>query len=898
MSTDPTFDIFISYSHHDEDWVRSRLLRRLEAAGLRVCIDFRDFEPGLPSLVNMENAVERSHKTLIVLTPAWVKSEWTAFESLLIQTDDPAGRRRRMIPLLLKPCDPPRRIAMLTYLDFTDPPQFDFQMSRLVRAIKPDIDRIEEKRPLKELLMEPIPATPYFIGRGKELAAYREELQRERIVIIKGMAGVGKTTLGAKLAREEAEREEQIFWFTFDPVEKNTAEALFWALAAFLESRKQPDLWRYLQGEIGSQKPLGETVKLNLFLSGLASGDYLLCFDDFQVVKDAPDVAHFFKLIHQRFVGRRQDLPARFIIMGREVPPEMEYLVSESLRGFNKEEGRAFVEDRNLRLPPALLQRLWDRTEGNPQLLDLSVSALAAMDGNLAAMEDFIEAMARRGDIRDYLMTNIYAVLQPEEKIVVGVLSVFPTPVRWEVAEDILAAEGITGVVPCIDALLNKHIVSEAKDGRIHCHGLVREYCYRVLDREDRERFHQRAADYYEQEENYLAAAHHHFERGAQGQALNLLTANAQTIINDGGAGALLEQLARFQRRRLGSKQWVALCQARGDGYRMRGEYRQALEAYEAALGEATEEEARAELLRRIGITYDIGLGEYGQAVEHFMNSLDISKTLEDQASMADAYHAMGWAYYRLDRLEQARECFTVSQEIGQELGDKLLLAKTDLGLGLIDWREGQLEEARVRFEESRRIFRAFGERMREAFAVGNLGLIYGEIGDLDRELSYYRQAVEIQEEIGDVYGLRIAYNNLGNLYHLLRNHAQAIHYYEQLAQLAQDTGHKPMLNTAYSGLADVHLALGDPQRGLEYAQDARRIAQDIGPGVELGVSWRVLGEVWTALGDPAQAKACFEQSIPFLEEAKEYEELERAQRGLEKALSQLGADSSSQKEE
>jgi len=54
-------------------------------AGLRVCIDFRDFEPGLPTLVNMENAVERSRKTLIVLTPDWVESEWTTFESLLIR---------------------------------------------------------------------------------------------------------------------------------------------------------------------------------------------------------------------------------------------------------------------------------------------------------------------------------------------------------------------------------------------------------------------------------------------------------------------------------------------------------------------------------------------------------------------------------------------------------------------------------------------------------------------------------------------------------------------------------------------------------------------------------------------------------------------------------------------
>ncbi|MFC1718649.1 toll/interleukin-1 receptor domain-containing protein [Candidatus Poribacteria bacterium] len=65
------YDVFISYSHEDSQWVRDWLLLRLEGAGLKVCIDFRDFDIGMPSLVNMEKAVELSGKTLLVLTPNW-----------------------------------------------------------------------------------------------------------------------------------------------------------------------------------------------------------------------------------------------------------------------------------------------------------------------------------------------------------------------------------------------------------------------------------------------------------------------------------------------------------------------------------------------------------------------------------------------------------------------------------------------------------------------------------------------------------------------------------------------------------------------------------------------------------------------------------------------------------
>lgn len=50
------YDVFISYSHADGAWVRGWLLPRLEAAGLRVCIDERDFDLGVPSIVNIERA--------------------------------------------------------------------------------------------------------------------------------------------------------------------------------------------------------------------------------------------------------------------------------------------------------------------------------------------------------------------------------------------------------------------------------------------------------------------------------------------------------------------------------------------------------------------------------------------------------------------------------------------------------------------------------------------------------------------------------------------------------------------------------------------------------------------------------------------------------------------------
>lgn len=132
---EPTYDVFISYSHTDQVWVWDWLIPRLKAAGLAVCTDRESFALGVPSLINMENAVAASRHTLLVLTPAYLASEWTMYEQLLTQTHDPSGLRQRTIPVLRQPGSLPMRIAMLTYADLTGALNEEAQLARIVHTI-------------------------------------------------------------------------------------------------------------------------------------------------------------------------------------------------------------------------------------------------------------------------------------------------------------------------------------------------------------------------------------------------------------------------------------------------------------------------------------------------------------------------------------------------------------------------------------------------------------------------------------------------------------------------------------------------------------------------------------------------------------------------------------------
>ena len=131
------YDVFISYSSHDKEWVRNDLLNRIEGAGFRAFIDFRDFARGAPSIKEMERGVVRCRKTLLILTPAYVESAWCELETIMLQTLSPANQDLRLIPVLKSRCSKPLRIGALTHIDFTENADLDLAWTQLLGSLSP-----------------------------------------------------------------------------------------------------------------------------------------------------------------------------------------------------------------------------------------------------------------------------------------------------------------------------------------------------------------------------------------------------------------------------------------------------------------------------------------------------------------------------------------------------------------------------------------------------------------------------------------------------------------------------------------------------------------------------------------------------------------------------------------
>ncbi|KAH3718771.1 hypothetical protein DPMN_061578, partial [Dreissena polymorpha] len=114
------YDVFISYSSDDLSWVKDVLLCRLENAGYRVCIDYKDFTPGLPIADNILDSIYRSRKTLVLLSRNFLRSMWGQFE--LQQALHRAVSQRQEVLIVIKydSSRVPMKLMGKTFLDWTD----------------------------------------------------------------------------------------------------------------------------------------------------------------------------------------------------------------------------------------------------------------------------------------------------------------------------------------------------------------------------------------------------------------------------------------------------------------------------------------------------------------------------------------------------------------------------------------------------------------------------------------------------------------------------------------------------------------------------------------------------------------------------------------------------------
>ncbi len=201
MTDETKYDVFISFTSANKDWVRKTFIPALEAEGLTCCDYYRDFEVGAPIVKEMERAVLESRKTILVLSPEYLKSKWVEFENLMLQTLDAANQERRLLPVVYKQCEIPLRIKYLNCVNLDNPDDINIEWQRLFKAIgSPITEKTATKITATRAdwcFKHPYAALPNFTGRVKERQMLSDWLNDDvhPLLVLRALGGFGKSAL-------------------------------------------------------------------------------------------------------------------------------------------------------------------------------------------------------------------------------------------------------------------------------------------------------------------------------------------------------------------------------------------------------------------------------------------------------------------------------------------------------------------------------------------------------------------------------------------------------------------------------------------------------------------------------------------------------------------------------
>ncbi len=612
-----------------------------------------------------------------------------------------------------------------------------------------------EERKATPTVVSELPSIVHFFGRKKELAQLHRWLASDQphLIVVVGIAGIGKTTLVAKLVTEHRER-RSIFWHRIHSWE--TLRNIVDAVAAFLRQLERHELALYIENarqiNLGDLKPI-----LDHDLGGL---DALFVFDDCHEATE--EIVQFISLLKEILPGTSG---VKALLTSRRPVPcydRREVVVTKTvaeyqLKGLDEASARQLLDlDR---VDDFTFASIYDNTEGHPLILEL-ISTDAVLDDGHDGQKD----------VRLYLRDEIFRQLDEREKALLGLLSLFrsaaPLEALYAVAPDL--------EYETVERLIDRNLVKATTAG-YDIHSLLREFFSNRLNPVRARSHHAKIGDYYrgrEEDRAPLDAVYHLLKGGQPEPAQALILDHGRALVQKGYHREVLSLLTAIENTDLDPVEEPAIL-----------------------------------LLKGIAYTFS---GQWKEAMDHYQRALDGARDAQRMLQLATAYNCIGAVHYRRGDWIEARRCYKAgldaleAMDAREETTVKQTYAKLLSNIGLIDWEEEKWERAIECHRETLELSRALDDPAGIARAYTNIGNIYWSKGEIEAAIENYRESLELIEASGDERTLAIVYNNLGEAYRANEERAEAIHYYKQSLALAKKLGFKWQIGEVYRNLGQV----------------------------------------------------------------------------------------------
>lgn len=639
-----------------------------------------------------------------------------------------------------------------------------------------------------------------FLGRQTELDKLKKLIQSNRIVLIHGRPGIGKTRLALEYAREFGEQlADGVKWVDLPGITSMDRIVAAIAHASGL---------RFYEG----QDHVGQLLA---YLSGL---DCVVVLDGVERSRDLTD-------LHERF---RQEVTGCKCLCTSTHTNLSDNLAALRLEGLpcggasGPAPGPALLaaiafDDSGNSTPGGylpILERICDRFSGNPLALELAGLLVRRRGLDEAARE--LNEVPTGDQPLETLLRYLLESLDQQSSRALARLSVLESNFDRPAMEALVGDNGET-----IERLSKLGLVRKYSDGRFYLPEPVRRTAAEIL------------AGSPSQEEN---------------AALTL-------------SRFYMSRLKKLEPMLKGGKQKEALEKIMSDRANVRTAWIHAVgnrdfESIRMGIPPLS-------LFFDTMSWFQEGAKAFSTAVGALRAEKSVAARSEEvEEVLAMAQTREGWFLYHLGKMEESRELLERSLFILRHYGNLPEMALALNRLGVLAQYRGKLQEAKEYFDEALRTSRSIADEAGRARALNNLGILAatkGDFGKAEEHLLAYRGQ---SEKLGRLVDVSKAHHNLGLLCMKQGRLLDARRHLVENLELKRAVGSLLGTANALAMLGRLSYTLGKFEDALHMLKEAVRLRRRIGDRRRMIGSMENLGLALLRLGRESDAYRVVHESI------------------------------------
>ncbi|MCB9457020.1 MAG: AAA-like domain-containing protein [Anaerolineaceae bacterium] len=430
---DNSIGVFISYSHQNR-FEAATLTQELAKIGCQCWIDFQGIAGGAVWRESIEQALQNSMVTIVILTPESVDSEWVLYE-----IDRAKTYRQRIIPVKFRECKLPDELEPYQYIDFTQGPNYEHLFQSVVIAVtiwlrsqahQPDTDSsrpvpIETSKEPQALLQPPVEnvilerpdgtmraESLFYIERQGDRILKRELSTEGATIVIKAPRQVGKSSMLVHSIRYSEEIGKKVAILDFQSLDTLSDPELFYqefcaAISERLGLENQvAEVWKRTRSNTRAC-----TVYMEQYVLSKLNMPLVLGIDETDRMFDCPFRSDFFGMLRSWHNSRGSGNEWRKLDMVLVISTEPYMLIENSAQSpFNVGEiieledfSKNDVEELNARhgnpfsIPE--LNELYKLTSGHPYLVRQALYRVAVNEITASSILDETTYTRRDGGI-------------------------------------------------------------------------------------------------------------------------------------------------------------------------------------------------------------------------------------------------------------------------------------------------------------------------------------------------------------------------------------------------------------------------------------------------------------------------------------------------------------------